>query len=130
MQNADIPPAREFELSDQQYESFIQWVEGEGLEFSHDIDEYLTQIKVDAESDQKTDDVLPILEKIQEQIEIPTEAYLMKYQKEIKHILEAEIATRYYLQKGAIEAGLGNDATFDEALKVLADKEQYQALLQ
>ena len=125
-----IPSARSFELSDEDYEHFITWVENEGLEFSHDIDEYLTQIKIDAESDQKTDDVLPILDKIQAQIDIPTKDYLLKYQKEIKHLLEAEIAIRYYLQKGSIEAGLGNDQVFSEAIQLLNDNERYNAILE
>ncbi len=130
LEHDNISAARTFEIDDMDYAKFISWVEVEGLEFSHDIDDYLTQIKVDAESEQKTDDVLPILNKIQAQIDIPTEAYLNKYKKQIKHILEAEIATRYYLQKGAIEAGLGNDETFSKAIAILNDSEKYTSILE
>ena len=130
LQHESIADARAFELSDVEYDEFTSWVNEQGLEFSHDIDEYINQIKADADLDLKVDDIEPILNQIKEQIELPTEAYLQKYKTPIRYLLEAEIAARYYLQKGVIEAGLGNDDTFRAAIDLLNDSVEYKKMLQ
>jgi carboxyl-terminal processing protease len=44
-------------------------------------------------------------------------------------LLEVEIATRFYLQKGKIQSELSGDPDIEEALKVLSEKVRYQTLL-
>jgi carboxyl-terminal processing protease len=124
-----IDEARSFELTDEEYDEFIAWVSDRGLEFSHDIDDYISQIKTNADIDQKIDDIEPILKRIQARIDLPTSAYLKKYKTSIRFLLEAEIAARYYLQKGVIEAGLGNDSTFAKAVELLSNPAEYYELL-
>ena len=127
--HAEIPAAKDFELTDAEFEAFVNWTANQELEFSHDIDEYLSEIKADAELDQKTAVVSPILEQIERKIDIPTTAYIQKYQDQISNILEAEIAARYYLEKGSIEASLGDDKTYSTALEILNDPDRYTEIL-
>jgi carboxyl-terminal processing protease len=49
--------------------------------------------------------------------------------KQIKKLLEVEIATRYYLQKGKIQNNLSDDPDIEEALKILSDKARYKTIL-
>ena len=51
------------------------------------------------------------------------------FSKDIKRLIEAEIVKRYYFQKGAIVQQLKDDSDLKEALKVLADKTAYEAVL-
>jgi carboxyl-terminal processing protease len=52
-----------------------------------------------------------------------------RFRDEITEVLEAEIATRYYYQKGKIEATLKHDEELAEAINVLNDLEKYNAIL-
>ena len=44
-------------------------------------------------------------------------------------MLEVEISSRFYLQKGKIQNKLRDDPDIDEALKILSEKERYISLL-
>jgi carboxyl-terminal processing protease len=48
---------------------------------------------------------------------------------QLKKLLEVEISTRFYLQKGKIQNKLSDDPDIDEALKILSEKERYISLL-
>ena len=42
--------------------------------------------------------------------------------------METEIATRYYYQKGKMEASLKTDPVMEKAIEVLSDKQKYEAV--
>jgi len=54
---------------------------------------------------------------------------LTKYKAEIKDILEEEIASRYYYQRGRLESSLRDDIELKEAVRVLNDKTLYNSIL-
>jgi carboxyl-terminal processing protease len=54
---------------------------------------------------------------------------IYKYKAQIKNLLEREIVSRYYYEKGKIELGLQNDEEIKEAIKVLNDEILYKKLL-
>ncbi len=44
-------------------------------------------------------------------------------------MIEKEIASRYYYEKGKIQMGLRNDKEIEESIKLLKDTGKYQKLL-
>ena len=54
---------------------------------------------------------------------------LGRYKSEIVKIIENEIVSRYYYQKGRVEASLASDNYITEALKVLNNEKLYQEIL-
>ena len=55
---------------------------------------------------------------------------LQKNQAEVKSLLESEIISRYYYQRGRIAHSLNDDPELAKALSILAAPAQYTALLQ
>jgi carboxyl-terminal processing protease len=53
----------------------------------------------------------------------------MLYKDQIKMLLEQDIISRYYLEKGAIEAGFKYDKDVKEAIEVMHNQAQYKKLL-
>ena len=53
----------------------------------------------------------------------------MRFKSEIKEMLEAEIASRYYLQKGYIESTFDDDPDILMAVQVLNDPQKYNSFL-
>lgn len=129
-QHDTIPDARSFDLSDQEYNEFTTWLTGQNIEFKHEVEDLLDNIRSDAQEEQKLADVNGLLRQIEDNIHAPITDYLNKYQRLISNILEAEIAKRYYLDKGAIEAGLGDDKVLEQAIAVLNDSDRYTSILQ
>jgi len=54
---------------------------------------------------------------------------LVKFEAQIKEYLEEDIASRYYLQKGIIEASFDNDEDIQAALDVFNNKTKYTSIL-
>ena len=54
---------------------------------------------------------------------------IIQQKKHIKKLLEIEISTRYYLQKGKIQNNLSDDPDIEEALKILSEKDRYKTIL-
>jgi carboxyl-terminal processing protease len=54
---------------------------------------------------------------------------LLKHKKEISRLVEQEIASRYFYQRGRIENMLATDEELREAYNVLADANRYANLL-
>ncbi len=54
---------------------------------------------------------------------------LLRFKPEIKELLEEEIVSRYYYEKGRTEAGFDEDPNIQAAVAVLNDPNRYAALL-
>jgi carboxyl-terminal processing protease len=54
---------------------------------------------------------------------------LQRYKKEIKELLYLEIVSRYYYQKGRVEASLLIDPEIIKIKEIMADKEKYFSVL-
>jgi carboxyl-terminal processing protease len=54
---------------------------------------------------------------------------LYKYKKEIKDLLEREVASRYYYEQGKIQVSLKNDEEVARAIELLNNPSEYKSLL-
>ncbi|MFN5878669.1 MAG: peptidase S41, partial [Flavobacteriales bacterium] len=54
---------------------------------------------------------------------------LEKFKEEIKTLLENEIVSRYYFQKGRAKDAFRNDHTLEKALEILKNKTQFNTIL-
>jgi len=69
------------------------------------------------------------LEQMKKVITQDKENDLIKFKSQIIEYLEEEIASRYYLQKGIIEASFDSDNDIQAAIEVLNDKTKYNKIL-
>ena len=53
----------------------------------------------------------------------------MRFKKDISEILENDIVSRYYFQKGAIKQQLRDDKFVEKALEVFSDGDYYRSIL-
>ena len=54
---------------------------------------------------------------------------LITFQEDIKKIIEREIVTQYYYQKGKIQYALSNDLEVKKALELFKDEAKFKAIL-
>ena len=128
-QHPTIAPAQEFRLSDADWEAFKQRVVESG--FSYDalskkqFDELVKTAKFEGYYDEASDAFNALEQKLHHDLT----SELDKYRETIQEMLELDIISAYYYQRGSIAAGLGYDKQLKEAVRLLRSPEEYQRIL-
>lgn len=125
-----IVPAKEFKLSDAEYEDFISFLSGKEYDYKTETEEQLDNLIASTKDELYYDAVSEDLNSLKSQIQHDKDKDLIKFKDEIRELIEAEIASRYYAQKGRIEASFDDDQEIRAAVDLLNDLNKYNQLLQ
>ena len=128
-EHATISPARAFKLSDTDYQKFVTFLQGKNLSYSTDAEKALVDLGKKVKEEKHYDDVKAELESIRKKVTVNKANDLQRFKPEIKELLEQEIVSRYYFEKGRTEAGFDDDPNIVAAVSVLNDPNRYTALL-
>jgi carboxyl-terminal processing protease len=128
-QHPTIPPAGSFEIDDSLYNSFLSYIKGKDYSYTTKSERALEQLKSEALKENYFDALTEEYDHLKSRMEKDKQEDLKKYEDQIKELLKMEIVTRYYYQKGKIEAGLKNDLELANAIATLKDTEKYSAIL-
>ncbi len=130
LKNESIAPPQQFELSDSQFNEFIDWVVKKDFEFDNQLSKDMLNLESIYSS---TGTILPVfsstLERIKVDISKPIQHQLAAEITLLKKVLEAEIALRYYNQEGGIETTLADDKEIKKAIQILSNTTKYNAIL-
>jgi len=124
-----IVPARQFKLTDVDYQKFVAYLQGKNISYSTDAEKALTDLSKKVKEEKYYDDVKLELEAIRKKVTVNKANDLQRFKPEIKELLEQEIVSRYYFEKGRTEAGFDDDPNIVAAVAVLNDPNRYAALL-
>jgi carboxyl-terminal processing protease len=124
-----IASASIFKLNDSDYNDFIGFTEKKGFEFKTVAERELETVKKAAVYEKCWDDIRSQYDSMLEAIALHKKKDLMENKPEISDILQEEIVSRYYYQKGRIESTLSIDTELKSAIKVLNDSVTYTSIL-
>lgn len=128
--HTEISNAGTFNLTDDEYNSFIKWVEDNNFSYVNPLTEDLEKLKKDAAAaGNYADKINSLIKDIEAKLNLPLADQLSSNKLEIMKFLEVEIASRYYLEAGAVEAGLGDDVYIKKAIEILTSTEEYNSYL-
>jgi carboxyl-terminal processing protease len=128
-QHQQIKTADAFELNDSEYEDFKQFVLSQEFTYSTASEEMLKKMKVAAEEEGFLTDAQSEYEALMAKVVPSKERDLEKFKSEIKMLLENEIISRYYYQKGRAVNSFRNDEVLKKAMEILNDSKQYNTIL-
>ena len=128
-ENPSIPPATQFKLSDVDYQKFVAFLENKDVSYTTKVERELTELTEQAKEGKHLEDIKGELDAIKKKVSHNKSNDLMRFRTEIQEMLEAEIASRYYLQKGYIESSFDDDPDILMAKRVLNDSQQYASYL-
>ncbi|MEM9920026.1 MAG: S41 family peptidase [Bacteroidota bacterium] len=117
------------ELKFTKFEEFTKYVEEQDFEYNTESEKILTQLKEQAEREGYSDMIDASIRQIEQSIQTEKKNDLVKYKDVIVGLLEKEIASRYFYQKGKIQLGLKNDPEIKEAVSLLNDSARYKSIL-
>ncbi len=129
IEHASIIPAKDFKLSDSEYDDFVSYLNGKEYDYTTKTEKTLEELKEDAKDDKALDALKADIEALKVKVMHNKKDDLIKYKPEIKQFLEEEIASRYYFQNGRLESSLKDDVDLKEALSILNENERYQKIL-
>ncbi len=127
--NEEIASAKEFSLTDAEYDKFVKWVNTKDYDYTTKVESTLEELKKVAEKEKYYNAIEDQLKELQKKVSHNKESELLKFKNQIKFMLEEEIVSRYYLQAGIVEASFDYDPDITESIKILNDTAKYQKLL-
>ncbi len=124
-----IAPARDFEVSDADYEEFKQRVINSGFTYDRISEAAYKELVRAAKFEGYYDDAKPEFENLEKKLTHNTAKDLDRNKEIIKQMMASDIVAAYYYQKGSIENGLNKDKTLKEAIRVLSNPAEYSKIL-
>jgi len=129
LKNKTIKPASEFQLSDEEYNDFLAYLNSINFDYKSKSELELEEVRRDANRENYYMNVKSEFENLVSKIKLSKKDDLQKQKTDIKRALEEEIVSRYYFQTGRIEYTLKNDLDLKKAVEVLADADKYKQIL-
>jgi carboxyl-terminal processing protease len=127
--HSTIPNSKSFNLSDEEYEAFVKFLDGKKYEYTTQTEKLFEQLKTAAEKEKYYDEIGKEYELLQTKVKEKKKDDLYKFKEEIKEVLENEIVSRYYYQKGRIETSLKYDTEIKKATETLNSQNLYASIL-
>ena len=122
-----IKPAKDYRFSDEEYKDFVAFALSQEFEYKTATEETYKKL-VDVSKKEKyyyDAEFDALLSKIKPN----KETDILKHKEELIELLENEIASRYYFQKGRVEVSFKKDPYIKKSVEVLADKSLYKQTL-
>ena len=121
-------PSR-FHLTEQDWQSFRQRVIDSGFTYDAMSRKQFDELVKTAKFEGYYDDAREQFDALSERLRHDVAEELDKHRETIQQILELDILSAYYYQRGTIEAGLGYDKQVGEALRLLGRPDEYRRML-
>ena len=129
LKNNSIPSIDKFVFTDAMYDDFLKYVSDKHLEYETFTEKQIKQLKESVEADKFTDNVSEVIKTLEAAVAKDKSTDLIRFKKEISEMLEIEIVSRYYSQKGKIEASLKIDPELKQASGLLKDNADFTSIL-
>lgn len=127
--NKTIAPAAAFQLSDNEYTQFVSSLAGKDYSYLSRTERLLSDLRTEAEKENKLALVKADLDDLKGKMIGAKKSELNAYKPEIKRILETQIVSRYYYEKGKVTQAFQYDAELNAAKTLLNDNHKMLAIL-
>jgi carboxyl-terminal processing protease len=116
-------------ITDAEYASFLDFLKDKNYDYTTESDDQLDALIKTARQEKYYDIASTEFAALKVKLAHDKVKDLQTFSKEIKMLLYEEIASRYYYQKGRIEASLSEDNELNKAVEVLQNPQEYSVLL-
>jgi carboxyl-terminal processing protease len=125
----EIAPAAKFQMTDADYAEFIASLAGKDYSYSSQTERLLSDLRAEAEKENKLTAVKADLDDLKEKMLGARKTDLTTYKAEIKRVLETQIVSRYYYEKGKVLQSFQYDKELAAAKTVLSNSNKVLAIL-
>ncbi len=127
--HAKIGDPKTFALSDADYADFEKYISTKDYHYSNRSEKVLAELKTETDKDKDFSDIKTEYEALKAKLATAKANDLQQHKDEIKQVLENEIASRYYYEKGRYQCNFKYDNELAHAVKVMQDKNEVATIL-
>jgi len=125
----EIPAVHDFKVDDALLAEFQTWLDKKEFDYTTDSERVLEKLKEVAEDEKYFKRFEAEFIALETKVHHNKTKDMEEFKEEIKDLLRGEIVSRYYHQKGRIEAMLEDDVDVKKALEILANETEYKRIL-
>lgn len=129
MKHAQIAPAKEFRLSDKDYDEFVAWLSDKEYDYVTKSEKMMEDLKATVIREKYYDGIKEQFEALKSSMMHDKQEDLVKNKAEILELLQDEIVSRYYFQRGRVEASFAYDPEILKAVEALKNKEVFSTIM-
>ncbi|MGB3466828.1 MAG: S41 family peptidase [Cyclobacteriaceae bacterium] len=124
-----IGDPKDFKLTDKEYADFVKWLSDKDYEYETELEIEIAELIKNAKEQKNSQSILDNLAEVKSEIKEIKANDLTTFEKEIRELLEQDIASRYYLERGTIEVSFQNDQDVQAAISLFENPDRYNKLL-
>jgi len=124
-----IPDAKSFHLSDADYNDFVKYLTNKNYSYTTISEKMVNSLKDEATKEKQFSSIQAEYDALKTKMQEIKKNDLQQNKEEIKQVLENEIASRFYYEKGRYEANFSHDKELAQAVKTMQDKNQLASIL-
>ncbi len=128
-ENKVVPNVKTFQLTDASYTQFMSSIADKDYSYTSKTERLLADLRTEAEKENKLASVKADLEELKLKMLTAKKTDLITHKAEIKKILETQIISRYYFEKGKIEQSFQYDQEIAKAKSLFSNQTQIFAIL-
>ncbi len=127
--NESIAPALTFQINDATFDTFKTFVKSKDVQYKTESEELLENFIATAEKENLLDKSSDYYKNVKNAVAASLVRDLDKNKKEIIDLLENEIVSRFYFQKGRVMNSFRTDDVLKSAIQTLENPSQYSKIL-
>ncbi|HTK21084.1 MAG TPA: S41 family peptidase [Mucilaginibacter sp.] len=124
-----IGDVRTFHLTDNEYNDFIKFLSTKNYSYTTGTEKLITNLKAEATKEKQFTDIQPEYDALKAKLLNSKKNDLQQNKEEIKQVLENEISSRFYYEKGRYETNFKYDKELAQAIKTMTDRSQVASIL-
>jgi carboxyl-terminal processing protease len=124
-----ITDAKTFAMSDGDYADFVKYLSTKDFSYNNKSEKVLADLKSEVDKDKEFSLIKPEYDALKVKLAAAKANDLQQHKDEIKQVLENEIASRYYYEKGRYECNFKYDREMARAVKLMSDKNEVASIL-
>lgn len=129
LKHGKISSVKDFQLSDQEYAEFVDYLKDKDYTYKTDSERALEQLKKESEEESYYQNIKSDYDALVAKMQADKKDDLSKFKPEIKRYLEEEILSRYFYMNGRIEHNMKSDIELKAAQELLNNESKYKGIL-
>jgi carboxyl-terminal processing protease len=124
-----IDNSQSFHLTDADYTDFVKYLADKNYSYTTSTERLVNNLKTEATKEKQFSSIQAEYDALKAKMINSKKNDLEQYKDEIKQVLENEIASRYYYEKGRYETNFKYDKELAQSVKIMQDRSQVAAIL-
>jgi len=129
-QHKTIAPVAEFDIQSADFQNFVKFAKDSGFTYETVSSKALQDLIKTLKKEKYYDDLRPEMDDLTAKLAPNIPQDFERFKSEISEMLKEEIISRYYYQRGRLEAATRHDPEIRRAAEILQDEALYKSFLQ